>query len=126
MDRVEQQPEPAAAAMQDVLRAEVVAREAVEKARLEAAQCVKEAQRRAQALEEAAEHRIRSINSSTGKACAAIERQLQAERDRRLARLEDRWTVDLDPELLKQTVQTFAQRLFDEPPGPDRSGRGES
>lgn len=68
-----QQQVPSASAMQDVLRAEVAARDAVDAARRQAAQCVRAAHERAQALEYAAERRIRNIQSCSAPARAAIE-----------------------------------------------------
>ena len=113
MVHTEQQQEAAATAMQDVLQAEVAAREAVEAARRQAADCVRKAHERAQALEYAAQRRIRNINSSSAAARAAIQQQLHDERERRLAGLEAHWRVDLDAELLAQAVREFASRLLD-------------
>lgn len=103
---------PAAAAMQDVLQAEVMARQAVEAARAEAAQRVEAAHRRAGSIETAARKRVGKVISSSRNASDALLHSAQRERERRLAHLETGWQVNIGTESLRQAVREFALALI--------------
>ena len=93
-----------------LLDAETDAVKLVEAARLEAERSLERSRQRALAIEEMAQQRIAKVRNSTTQACAAIVRQVEADRDARLRGLQAGWRVD--PSQLEKTVLEFARHLI--------------